>query len=115
MAWKSRPISKSAVFAEAGEDFHLAGKELLLVGAQLVPVLDGLGLGSQLGARGNDAERDLAGQRLFAQLVPALVELALVLGDPLLRHMVRRVRGARSEVDEERLVRRQRFLDTSST
>ena len=73
------------VFAEAGEDFHLAGEELLLVGGQLVPVLDGLGLGGELGAGGDDAELDLAGQRLLAELVPALVELALVLGDPLLR------------------------------
>ena len=103
------------VLAEPGEHFHLAGEELLLVGGQLVPVLDGLGLGGELGARGNDAELDLAGQRLLAQLVPALVELALVLGDPLLRHVVRRVRGARREVDEERLVRRQRLLGTASS
>ena len=58
---------------------------------------------------GNDAELLLPGQRLLAELVPALVELALVLGDPLLRHVVRSVRGARGEVDEERLVRRERF------
>ena len=103
------------VFAEAGEDFHLAGEELLLVGGQLVPVLDGLGLGGELRARGHDAELDLAGQRLLAELVPALVELALVLGDPLLRRVVRRVRGARREVDEERLVRRQRLLGAASS
>ena len=81
------------VFAEAGEDFHLAGEEPLLVGSQLVPVLDGLGLGGELGAGGNDAELDLPRQRLLANLVPALVELALVLGDPFLRHMVRRMGG----------------------
>ncbi len=98
------------VLAEAGEDFHLAGEEFLLVGGELVPVLDRLGLGGELGAGRNDAELDLAGQRLLAQLVPALVELALVLGDPFLRHVMRRVRGAGREVDEERLVRRQRFL-----
>jgi hypothetical protein len=43
---------------------------------------------------------DLACQRFLADLVPALVELALPAGDPLLRHVVRRVRGARREVDE---------------
>ena len=110
MAWIEPADLVVGVLAEAGEDFHLAGEELLLVGAQLVPVLDGLGLGGELGAGGNDAELDLAGQRLLAELVPALVELALVLGDPLLRHVVRGVRGARREVDEERLVRRQRLL-----
>ena len=100
-----------AVFAEAGVDLHLAGEEFLLVGGQLVPVLDGLGFGCQLGARGNDAELDLARERLFAHLVPAAVELALVFRDPFLGHMMRRVRGAWSEVDEERLVRRQRLLE----
>ena len=54
---------------------------------------------------------DLADQRFVANLVPALIELALVLGDPLLRHMVRRVRGARREVGEERLIRRDRLLE----
>ena len=103
------------VFAEAGEHFHLAGEELLLVGAQRVPVLDRLGLGGELGAGGHDAELDLPGQRLFAELVPALVELALVLGDPLLRRVVRGVRGPGREVDEERLVRRQRLLGAAST
>ena len=115
MAWNEPADLEVGVFAEAGEDFHLAGEQLLLVGRQLVPVLDGLRLGRELRARGNDAQLDLAGQRLLAQLVPALVELALVLGDPLLRHVVRRVRGARREVGEERLVRRQRLSATAST
>ena len=39
------------VLAEAGEHLHLAGKELLLIRAQLVPVLDGLRLGRELRAR----------------------------------------------------------------
>ena len=46
----------------------------------------------------------------LALLVPAVRELALVLVDPFLRHVVRRVRGARREVDEERLVGQQRLL-----
>ena len=46
----------------------------------------------------------------LALLVPAVGELALVLVDPLLRHVMRRVRGARREVHEERLVGQQRLL-----
>ena len=79
------------VFAETCEDFHLAGKEPFLIGAERVPVLDGLGLRSEFCARGNNAELDLASKGLFAELVPALVKLALVLGDPFLRNVVRRV------------------------
>jgi hypothetical protein len=47
---------------------------------------------------------------LLAQLVPALVEPALVLGDPVRGNVVRRVRGAGREVDEERLLGRDRLL-----
>ena len=46
----------------------------------------------------------------LAQLVPALVEFALVLVGPLLGHMVGGVRRARREVDEEGLVRGERLL-----
>ena len=45
-----------------------------------------------------------------ADLVPALVELSLVLVGPLLRHVMRRMRRPGREVDEERLVRRHRLL-----
>ena len=48
----------------------------------------------QLRVRRHDAELLLPGERFFADLVPALVELPLELGDPLLRRVVRRVRGA---------------------
>ena len=64
----------------------------------------------QLGIPGDDAELLLAREGLLAQLVPALVELALVLVDPFLRHVVRGVAGARGEVHEERLVGHQRLL-----
>ncbi len=50
------------------------------------------------------------GVGLLAHLVPALIELAFPLGDPLLRHVVRRVSRPRREVDEERLVRRHGLL-----
>src|SRR5262249_6092928 len=48
--------------------------------------------------------------RLLAELVPALVELALVPVGPLLRDVVRGVAGARGVVDEERPVWRLRLL-----
>ena len=95
------------VLAEAREHLHLAGEELLLVRGQLVPVLDRFRLRRELRPRRHHAQLDLAREGLFPQLVPPLVELPLVLGDPLLRHLVRRVGRARREVDEERLVRRE--------
>ena len=49
-------------------------------------------------------------ESLLAQLVPALGEAALVLVGPLLGDVVRGVRGARREIDEERLLRHQRLL-----
>ena len=99
------------VLAEGRVDLHLAGEELLLVGRERAPVLDRLGLRRELRAGRHHAELDLAGESLLAQLVPALVELALVLGDPLLRHVMRRVRRARGEVHEERPIRGHRLLE----
>jgi hypothetical protein len=58
----------------------------------------------------DDAELQLPGECFLAQLVPALVELALVFVRPFLGHMMRRVRCAGREVSEERLVGHQRFL-----
>ena len=99
------------VLAEAGVDLHLAGEELLLVGAESAPVLDRLGLRRKLRPGRHDAEVDLAREGLLAHHVPARVEPTLVLRDPLLRRVVRGVRRARREVHEEGLVRRQRLLE----
>ena len=66
--------------------------------------------GGELAIGGNDAELLLPREGLFAQLVPAVVELALVLVGPFLGHVMRRVGGAGREVDEERLVGDQRLL-----
>src|SRR5512140_738147 len=65
---------------------------------------------SELAVLRDDAELFLPGERLLAQLVPALIEFALVLVRPLLGHMMRRMGRARREVDEERLVGRECFL-----
>ena len=58
----------------------------------------------------DDAELQLARKDLFAQLVPPLVELSLVLLDPFLRHVVRGMRRAGREIHEERLVGHERLL-----
>src|SRR5262249_12903634 len=52
----------------------------------------------------------LVREGLFSHLVPALAEFAFVLVRPLLRNVVRRMRGAGREVYEERLVWKQRLL-----
>ncbi len=63
----------------------------------------------QLGVRRDEAHRLLAGQRLLAQRLVALVELTLELVDPRLRGVMRRVTCARRVVQEERLLRRDRL------
>ena len=70
------------------------------------------GSGRQFGVGRDDPGLPLPLHGLLAQRVPAGVEPAGVPVRPLLRHVVRRVGGARGEVDEERLVRHQRLLLT---
>ena len=98
------------VLGEAGEGLHLALEEPLLLGAHVRPGGDFLGPGGELGVGRDHAQLLLTGERLLAQLVPAAAELPLVLGDPLLGHVVRGVRRAGGEVHVEGLVRRQGLL-----
>ncbi len=98
------------VLHEARIDLHLAAQDRLERLRHVVPRRDLRMARGELAVRRNDAKRLLPGDGFFAQLVPALVEFALVLVGPLLGHMVRRVGRARREVDEERLVGRQRLL-----
>ena len=100
------------VLEEAGVDLHLAGEDGLQVVGHVVPGGDLLGAGGQLRLGRDHAELLLARERLLAQLVPALVELALVLRRPLRPHVMWRVCRSRREVDEERLVAHQRLLLT---
>ena len=98
------------VLEEAGVHLHLAREHRLEVVRHVVPGRDLLRPLGQLGLRRDHAELLLACEGLLAERVPARVEAALVLVRPLERHVVRRVRGARREVGEERLVRHQRLL-----
>ena len=98
------------VLQEAGVDLHLAREHRLEVVGHVVPGRDLLGPVGQLGLGRDHAELLLPCEGLLAQRVPARVEAALVLVRPLERHVVRRVRRARREVGEERLVRHQRLL-----
>ena len=98
------------VLHEAGVDLHLAGEDGLQVVGHVVPRRDLLGARGELGVRGDHPELLLARERLLAQRVPAGVELPLVLGRPLDRDVVGRVRRAGRVVDEERLVGHQRLL-----
>ena len=95
---------------ERGVHFHLALEHRLEPGIHVVPGGNFRVPRRQLGVGGNQPELLLLREGDLALLVPAVGELALVLVDPFLRHMMRRVRGARREVHEERLVRQQRLL-----
>ena len=94
------------VLLEAGVDLHLPGVELLLCLVERVPGREDIGPFGQLGVLRDDAELLLALERRLAQLVPAVVELALVLVGPLLGDVVRRVRAAGRVVHHPRLLRR---------
>ena len=59
----------------------------------------------QLGVRGNDAEFLLPGEHLLPVGVPALVEYARIPVRPFLRHVMRRMRGAKAQIQVERLGR----------
>ena len=95
---------------EASEHFGLAREQTALIGWQRVPGGQVFRPLAQLRVGRDDAQLLLALERFNSHLVPALVELALVLVGPLLRHVVRRMRRPGCVVDEERLVGRHRLL-----
>ena len=98
------------VLQESRVDLHLAAQHGLESFRHVVPRRDFFVALGELAILRDDAQLLLPRKGLFAQLVPALVELALVLVRPLLRDVVRRVGRARREVDEERLVGDERLL-----
>ena len=73
----------------AGEHLGLPGEQLLLVGRQCIPLRQVIRPVSQLCTRGNDPQSLLVGEDLLAQGIPAHVEFALELVDPLLLGLVR--------------------------
>ena len=98
------------VLQEPGVHLHLVRQDRLALVGDVVPGGDALGPGGQVGVRRDHPELLLPGERRLARRVPAVVEPAAVLRDPLLRHVVRGVRRTGCEVDEERLVRGEALL-----
>ena len=89
---------------------HLAGEDGLELVGHVVPRRDLRGPRRELRVGGDHAERLLAGEDLLPERVPARVEATAVAVDPVLGHVVGRVRRARREVHEERPVGHQRLL-----
>ena len=87
---------------EGGEALHEPLGELPLALVETVPAGHPRRPRRKHGLCGNDAERELAGERLVAPAVPAPGEVAAVALDPFGRGVMRRVTGARCEVEEER-------------
>ena len=87
-----------------GVDFRFVRQQLLLLRRQRIPGRQPIRTRGKLGIGGNHAGSLLLGKGFFADLIPPLVELPSVALDPLLRHMMRLMRGPRGEVDEEGLV-----------
>ena len=100
------------VLSESGESFHLALKKSLLFRAHILPRGDFRRPRRELGFGGNHAEPLLPLKGFLSQLFPAAGELAFILGDPLLRRMMRCVRGTGGKIHIERLVRGKRLLRT---
>src|SRR4029077_20085331 len=95
---------------EPGVHLHLPDEHRLERRRHFIPCRDLFVPLRQLAVWWNYTQLLLSGNRLFAQLVPALIKLPFVLIRPFLWDMVRRVGGARREVDEERLVGREGLL-----
>ncbi len=98
------------VLHEACEHLGLAGKQLAMIFRQVLPGTQVLGSIRQLGCFRDNAHGLLLGHGVGSHLVPALVELALVLVRPLFRYVVGCVHGAGCKVHEEGLVRRHGLL-----
>ena len=94
------------VLGKAGIDLHHAGIDRLLSLVQVSPGFDSLRTSGQFGILWHDALGLHIGQGLFTHRIPAFVEFALVLFDPLLPNVMRGVGGAERTVQEEGLVRR---------
>src|SRR5215470_14512854 len=84
-----------------GVHFHHPRVDLLLIVIERIPGRDLLRARREHGAGWRDAEPDLPRPRFLPHLVPALVELAPKLSDPVLGGVVRRVTVAGGEIEQE--------------
>ena len=89
------PDGMVGVLQESGVDLHLAGQDRLQDVRHVVPGLDLLGPGGELGVGRDHPQLLLPGEDLLPQRVPAGVEAALVLVRPLRGHVVGGVGGTR--------------------
>ena len=91
------------VLEETGERLLQRHREVAGVLGHVVPGLDASVARGQLGAIRDDAHFLLPSKPLVANRVPADIEIASISVDVLLGRLVRRVRRAEREVEEERL------------
>ena len=92
------------VLGETRVHLHLARVKRLQLVRDVVPRGERIIARRQLRIGRDHPERLLPGERLLTQLVPTLIELALVLRRPRLGNVMRGVAAARGEVREERLL-----------
>ena len=92
------------VRGKPSEHFHHTSVDLLLLRVERFPGRQTLTPFSEFGVGGDDPKLLLAGERIFAVLVPASVVLTLELVDPLLRGVVRGVIRTGGDIQEERSV-----------
>ena len=90
---------------EAGVDLHHPAVEAAGRRGQRRPVGHVGIVTRQLGVRGNDAEFLLPGEHLLPVGVPAIVEDARIPVRPFPGHVMRRMRGAKAQIQVERLGR----------
>ena len=98
------------VLHEPGIHLHLARQHGLEGRVDIVPRRNLRRARRQFRVFWNHAQRLLPRKSLCSKGIPALIELALVLGRPFLRRLMRCMRRARRVVDEEGLVGHQRLL-----
>src|SRR6266403_2174098 len=104
------PHSMVGVFLETGIDFHLTRIHFFYFRRYAVPRWECRVTRSKFGTGRNNAELLLSCERFLAQLVPALIELALVFVAPFLRYLVWRMTCTRREIQKERFIRCLRLL-----
>ena len=104
------PHLRIGVFQEAGERLLQRAGEGARFRRHLRPGLHAGVARRELRARRNHPQLQLPREPLLADRIPARVELAPVPLDVLRRRLVRRVRRARREIQEERLPRIDRLL-----